>query len=191
MGDEADELAQALALSLGADPESDPAPQMQSMEARLMEIVGCSAEAAAQAVNAAGPGGLALAIDLVLGGGIAATAQPSKLVCLVRRDLGMGVGKVAAQVAHGVLGAYRVASQRDPQRLAAWETTGEACIVLGVTGLEELDRLVGSAAQAGLVTHVVQDAGRTEVAVGSKTVGCIGPGVVSEIDTITGALSLF
>eukprot|EP00966_Prymnesium_polylepis_P213474 4944039-Prymnesium_polylepis.1 len=60
-----------------------------------MEISGCTAEEAAQAVRAAGGGGISVAIDLVLS---ARNNKPAKMVCLVRQDLGMGTGKVAAQV---------------------------------------------------------------------------------------------
>ena len=227
MSEEEEELAKALALSLGAgNPAGTPgdtseaptaeAPAasllplvpsaplelpadiiltpsslpLQSMEDRLVEICGCSKAVAASAVQAAGPGGLPLAIDIVLSGGALAPV-PKKLVCLVRQDLNMGAGKVAAQVAHGALGAYRKASQRDPQTLRGWEDGGEACIILGVPTLEALDRHVAAAARLGLITHTIQDAGRTEVATGTRTVGCIGPGSVSEIDAITGGLSLY
>ena len=39
-------------------------------------------------------------------------------------------------------------------------------------------------------TERVADAGRTEVAAGSVTVGTIGPANNSEIDVVTGGLSL-
>jgi len=42
----------------------------------------------------------------------------------------------------------------------------------------------------GLPTHVVRDAGRTEVAAGSVTVLAVGPGPVALIDTVTGKLRL-
>lgn len=61
----------------------------------------------------------------------------------------------------------------------------------------------------GLNTHIVRDAGRTQIAAGSKTVLCVGPGrevsysccwlhmanpppgLASEIDEATGALKLY
>ena len=42
----------------------------------------------------------------------------------------------------------------------------------------------------GLPTHVVRDAGRTEVAPGSLTVLAVGPGPVALIDSVTGSLRL-
>ena len=57
---------------------------------------------------------------LLLMASISATAQaaaplqavPHKMVALVRSDLGMGLGKVAAQVSHATLGAYKRAQRR-------------------------------------------------------------------------------
>ena len=46
------------------------------------------------------------------------------------------------------------------------------------------------ACQAGLVNYQVMDAGRTQVAPGSKTVLAIGPAPVKAIDEITGHLKL-
>lgn len=73
-----------------------------SDEERLVDICGCTSDEARAALLAAGPGGLALAVDFVLGAGSALkererdeAEQPPKLVCLVRADLGMGTGKVS------------------------------------------------------------------------------------------------
>ena len=194
-----EELARALALSLGQEPEpaaaalpegvvvAETAPPAPTLEVRLMEICGCTAAEAAQAVRAAGPGGLSVAIDIVLS---MASQKPTKMVCLVRQDLGMGAGKVAAQVTHGALGAYRRCAQASPQSLQAWAANGEACIVLQVGGLEDLDSFLASAESKGLITFSVTDAGRTQVAAGTRTVGCIGPGPVDVIDSVTGHLAL-
>ena len=38
-------------------------------------------------------------------------------------------------------------------------------------------KAAADAASLGLNTHVVRDAGRTQIAPGSKTVLCIGPGI--------------
>ena len=151
-----------------------------------------------RAVEAAGEGGVELAVNFVLSTMSAhwasatdaqETQRPTKLVCLVRRDLGMGTGKIAAQVAHGVLAAYR-SGMRSPELLAAWEAGGEPTIVLSVADQAELERLLSTAQERGLTTSLVADAGRTEVAPGSQTVGCIGPAEVHQIDPITGHLSL-
>jgi PTH2 family peptidyl-tRNA hydrolase len=173
---------------------------------QVMEVCGCSLEAARHAVEASGGGGVDLAVDIVLstmsspGWGTAGADEPaaapdrggSKLVCLVRQDLGMGVGKVAAQVAHGALGAVG-ATRRLPAgdaMLRAWEDGGEATIVLAVRDHAHLQELLSAASAAGLPTHCVADAGRTEVAAGSQTVGTVGPAPIEAVDAITGRLGL-
>ena len=74
--------------------------------------------------------------------------------------------------------------------LAAWEDAGEPTIVLKVADHEELQMLLQTADSKGLVTARIADAGRTEVAPGTVTVGAIGPAPVPSIDEITGRLSL-
>ena len=162
----------------------------------LMEICACSREVARAALEAAGPGGLELAVSLVLEGGGQPPPRPArtgvKLVCLVRQDLRMTAGKVAAQVAHGVLGAYRAIEQepKHAHALRAWLDGGEPTIILGVADEAQLLEMLAAARESGLLTHCVQDAGRTQVEPGSRTVGCVGPGVVDAIDAITGNLAL-
>ena len=56
---------------------------------------------------------------------------------------------------------------------------------------EDAMRQVKEAAQnAGLVTYIVQDAGRTQIAAGSETVLAIGPAPEHILRTITGHLKL-
>ena len=45
-----------------------------------------------------------------------------------------------------------------------------------------------AAKEIGLLTSIIQDAGRTQVAPGSKTVMGIGPGPIHLIDEVTGHL---
>ena len=96
------------------------------LEAQVIEFTGCSLTVARAAIEAAGPAGLERAVDLALSGectlpsaGPPQSAGPHKAVCLVRRDLNMGSGKVAAQVAHACLGVYRLAHDRCPAVLQA------------------------------------------------------------------------
>lgn len=111
-----------------------------------------------------------------------------KLVFLVRTDLGMGVGKIAAQVGHAAIGAYK---QSPGQLLAKWEESGQAKIVLQVNSLEQLIALQEAALKAGLNNYHVEDAGRTQIEPGSITVLAIGPDADSKINQITGSLKLF
>ena len=91
-----------------------------------------------------------------------------KMVCVVRTDLGMTPGKVAAQAVHAALGAVR--SVRSPSLLRAWESEGEKIVCLRCKSLQELEHIHSTAADAGLPVYLVHDAGRTEVGAGSVTV---------------------
>ena len=113
------------------------------------------------------------------------TAQDAyKMVILVRTDLKMGVGKIAAQCCHAAVGACR------GNTFSNWVQQGEAKIVLKVKNLNELKNYCQLARKEGLPVFEVQDAGRTEVAPGTETVAAIGPAKVQLIDRITGKLSL-
>ena len=46
------------------------------------------------------------------------------------------------------------------------------------------------AKKKGLITSTVFDAGRTQIAAGSRTVLAIGPDPIGEIDAVTGGLKL-
>ena len=101
-----------------------------------------------------------------------------KMVLCVRTDLGMTKGKVAAQCCHAALAAYQDALDEAPEYLDMWETRGQAKITLKVQSEEELLQLYKKARKAGLVACVVQDAGRTQIASGSRTVLAVGPGEI-------------
>ncbi len=109
---------------------------------------------------------------------------------LVRTDLKMGVGKVAAQVGHAVLGAYRLALHKCPFRVAQWSEIGEAVIVLKVKDEKEMQTIANGAEKDGLPVYVVHDAGRTQVEAGTATVCAIGPAEIPVIDRHTGTLQL-
>ena len=55
---------------------------------------------------------------------------------------------------------------------------------------DALEALAAAAKAAGLPYYVVTDAGRTQIAAGSRTVVAIGPGLDSAVSAITGHLSL-
>eukprot|EP00792_Barthelona_sp_PAP020_P002652 TRINITY_DN141_c0_g1_i1.p1 TRINITY_DN141_c0_g1~~TRINITY_DN141_c0_g1_i1.p1 ORF type:complete len:182 (-),score=54.70 TRINITY_DN141_c0_g1_i1:81-593(-) len=113
-----------------------------------------------------------------------------KLVLLVRQDLKMGKGKIAAQVGHAAVGAYKTALKRNPILLQRWRARGEAKVALKVKDEDELFKYYDLAKEAGLNTYKVCDAGRTQIAANTYTVFAIGPAPYSEIDKITGELKL-
>ena len=55
---------------------------------------------------------------------------------------------------------------------------------------EELMALGRTAADHGILSYIVRDAGRTQIEAGSRTVLALGPGEKSAIDMITGHLKL-
>lgn len=122
-----------------------------------------------------------------------------KLVIVVRADVAMTPGKVAAQACHAALKAQRAgyggssgggASLRGT--LSAWQAQGEPIVVLRGPGSEAgLLALVAQAKAAGLPAYTVRDAGRTQVEAGTMTVAAIGPAEEGRIDAVTGSLRLY
>eukprot|EP00941_MAST-03F_sp_MAST-3F-sp1_P002459 g2459.t1 len=101
----------------------------------------------------------------------------------VRQDLKMGKGKIAAQCCHAAVACVQQANECD---LNQWERYGTAKIALKAKDEETLSLVAAAARDLGLNYYVVCDAGRTQIAAGSRTVCGIGPAPVSEIDKITG-----
>ncbi|PHH82825.1 hypothetical protein CDD82_4697 [Ophiocordyceps australis] len=121
--------------------------------------------------------------------------QECKLVLVVRTDLGMTKGKIAAQCSHATLACYKAlsrASSDSSQRaiLARWERSGQAKIAVQVKNQEELIELRRKARLHGITAEVIQDAGRTQIEAGSITVLGIGPAPKDLVDQITGHLKL-
>jgi peptidyl-tRNA hydrolase, PTH2 family len=110
-----------------------------------------------------------------------------KLALVVRSDLGMGRGKIAAQAAHAAVGAVLGSGQAD---LAAWLAEGQPKVVLKVATGEHLLDLARRARAGGLEVEVVHDAGRTQIAAGTPTCCAIGPADDGRVDEVTGELSL-
>jgi PTH2 family peptidyl-tRNA hydrolase len=112
------------------------------------------------------------------------------MVVCVRMDLGMSKGKIAAQCGHAVLGSFRLAQRVAPEWVAAWDFRGCAKVTLKAEGEQQLFDLFSAARAAGLPCVVIEDAGRTEIAPGTRTVLGIGPAPVHVINSVTGKLGL-
>ncbi|MDP2436397.1 MAG: aminoacyl-tRNA hydrolase [archaeon] len=117
--------------------------------------------------------------------------EEHKMVLVVRTDLKMKPGKVAAQCCHAALGTYLQAMRLTPRTVRFWERTAAAKVALKVTSEEELRALQAAAKAQGLPCYLVTDAGRTQIAAGSRTVLGIGPAPKSLVDRVTGDLRLF
>jgi peptidyl-tRNA hydrolase, PTH2 family len=111
-----------------------------------------------------------------------------KLAVVVRADLGMGRGKIAAQVAHAAVAAVLANLNHDD--LAAWLRDGQPKVVLKVTSAGELHDVVQQAQAAKLPVELVNDAGRTQVRPGTVTCCALGPAESQRIDTVTAGLPL-
>jgi len=112
-----------------------------------------------------------------------------KQVIVVRTDLDMGKGKIAAQVGHAcVLGAEHV-RKSNPEWFSVW-WTGQEKIVLKVANLKELEQVKQDAIEFDVPWSEVTDAGHTQIAPGTITCISVGPALEEKIDKITGDLKL-
>jgi len=120
------------------------------------------------------------------------STEECKLVLVVRTDLGMTKGKIAAQCSHATLACYKRFLRDAPRSLILrrWERQGQAKVALQVKSQDELDVLQAQARSLGIVAEVIVDQGRTQIASGSHTVLGIGPAPKSVIDKVTGTLKL-
>lgn len=114
-----------------------------------------------------------------------------KMILVVRNDLKMGKGKVAAQCSHAAVSAYKQVQARNPSLLKQWEYCGQPKVVVKAPDEDTLIDLLGHAKEVGLPVSLIQDAGRTQVTPGSRTVLGIGPGPADLIDRVTGDLKLY
>ena len=110
-----------------------------------------------------------------------------KQVILVRQDLKLPKGKLAAQSAHASVEAVLKSSEK---KVSTWRKEGMPKIVLKVKDEKELFLYLQKAKDNGMITALISDAGRTVVAPGTKTCGAIGPDEEENIDAVTGRLPL-
>ena len=110
-----------------------------------------------------------------------------KQCIVVRTDLNMGRGKLAAQTAHASILAMERADSKTRQ---AWMKEGQRKIVLKVQSEEELNQLRDSASVIGIPAALVVDAGLTQLPPGTTTALGIGPAEENKIDRLVGHLKL-
>ncbi len=130
-----------------------------------------------------------------------------KQVIVVRKDLKMRKGKIAAQAAHAsmkvILGLMEQKTSLFSNKinwqlqvpigtpLSRWLNRGFAKVVVSVDSEEELFEILNKAKQNNVLHALITDAGKTEFgAVATNTCAAIGPDEVSKIDEITGHLKL-
>ncbi|MFB6154934.1 MAG: peptidyl-tRNA hydrolase Pth2 [Haloferacaceae archaeon] len=111
-----------------------------------------------------------------------------KQAIVARADIGMGEGKLAAQVAHASLSAYEDTDERTRKQ---WKGEGQKKVVLKANSEAELFELADRAEREGLPNAVVRDAGHTQLEPGTVTALAVGPGDDDVVDRVTGDLSLY
>lgn len=133
---------------------------------------------------------------------------PYKMVLCVNTELKMGKGKIAAQCSHAAVGCYERATKQCPKGLKAWKKTGCAKIAVKcpfsdiINGSNDTDGneddgnktmmndIVVKAMKKRIPMYIVEDAGRTQIAAGSRTVLGLGPAPVSAFEGVTSHLKL-
>ena len=113
-----------------------------------------------------------------------------KLVIVIRDDLKMTPGKLAAQVAHAAVSCALEAKAKKAKWFSEWYREGQRKVVLRAADVEELRSLKELAARAGLPIALISDAGLTELPPNTTTCLGIGPAPENMIDPITGSLPL-
>lgn len=120
---------------------------------------------------------------------LAESYEDFKMVLVVRNDLKMGKGKIAAQCSHATLGLYKDICSRAPKALQRWEMCGQVKVVTKVESEEDMLALKVKAKESKLPCHITIDAGRTQIAPNSRTVmAVLGPAEL--VDDVTRHLKL-
>lgn len=114
----------------------------------------------------------------------------NKMVIVVRWDLKLSAGKMAAQVAHAAVNCAFAAKRRTPDYFDKWYAEGQRKVVVKVPNLQELYMVKSRAEDMGLVTSLITDAGMTEIPPNTVTCLGIGPGPEATVDRVTGELKL-
>ena len=117
-----------------------------------------------------------------------------KMVFIVRQDLKMGAGKIAAQVAHAAIGLYDDIFESNnyyqKNALDYWFNLGQKKVVLKADNLEIMLEVVKKCKESKLQYCMITDAGHTQIPAGSITVLGIGPDTSEKINKITRSFKL-
>lgn len=111
-----------------------------------------------------------------------------KQAIVIRKDLRLSPGKLAAQAAHASLEAYKKSSILNKK---IWDHTGQKKVVLKVDSENALINLCKKCKDGRLTAILIRDAGKTQVRGGTLTALGIGPDKDNKIDKITGKLKLY
>lgn len=124
----------------------------------------------------------------------------TKQVIIMRKDLGLSIGKTSAQAAHASLSAILESSHIENDILSLnldetckeWFTERFTKIVLYVNSEEELVNYYNKAKSLNLrVSRLIKDAGFTELKEPTVTCFAIGPNLKEDIDQLTKKLKIY
>lgn len=113
-----------------------------------------------------------------------------KMVIVTRKDLNLSPGKLAAQVAHAAVVCTLDTKKKNSKWFNKWQNEGAKKAVVKVESEKDFNPLKEKADELKIVSHIITDAGHTEIPAGTKTVLGIGPAPSNIIDQITGDLPL-
>ncbi len=113
-----------------------------------------------------------------------------KQIIIIRTDLNMGKGKIAAQASHASVSAYLLTNDKHPDVAREWINQGQKKVVLKVNAEDDLIRLFRKAKDEGIPSVIITDAGRTQIPSGSKTAVGIGPWDEQTLTRLFGDLKL-
>lgn len=113
-----------------------------------------------------------------------------KQVIVLRNDLEMSRGKIAAQAGHAAVSAAEEARKRRPEWWRDWLEEGQCKIAVRVDSEKELLKLERKAKELQLPSALITDRGLTELPPDTKTCLGIGPAPSDKIDRVTGNLRL-
>jgi len=113
-----------------------------------------------------------------------------KQVIVLRTDLKMSRGKIAAQAGHAAVSAAEEARKKYSDWWKAWIAEGQCKIAVRAGSEQELLELEEKAKKSKLPTALIIDRGLTELPPDTITCLGIGPAPSTQIDAITGKLPL-
>jgi len=113
-----------------------------------------------------------------------------KQVIVMRNDLKMSRGKIAAQAGHAAVSAAEEARKKCSDWWKAWIKEGQCKIAVKAESEEELLELERKAKKSKLPTALIIDRGLTELPPDTVTCLGIGPAPSVQVDAITGKLPL-
>ena len=121
---------------------------------------------------------------------IDSSAFEYKLVIVMRTDIKMSKGKVAAQAGHAAVSASEYARKNRPEWWNPWIMEGQRKIAVKANSEDEILMLERKARNEGLPVAMIVDRGLTEIPPNTITCLGIGPAPANKVDTVTGNLKL-